>query len=207
MSKSPFFIKQDLISPLRCEEIVDKLDFRYPNVNEDNIPQKTFKGDEIAELIIYAKFQELIQEIEKYYNVKFRGTEPMVFEWYPPFCLGESAHCENSVYTEKNKWVKQKDRDFSCILFLSDYQDEVPFDNEFEVYGGKLEFPQHHFGFNPQRGTLIIFPSVPYFINQTAPIKEGELFQVRFHVATETPYEYNYKNFPGDYRTWFKDIK
>jgi hypothetical protein len=96
-------------------------------------------------------------------------------------------------------------RDFTGVIFLSDYQEQVPFDDEYEVFGGKLEFYSHKFGFNPQRGTLIIFPSDPHFINATSPIQAGDLFQIRFHITCTQPYLYNPKNFPGNYTTWFNE--
>jgi len=194
------------MSPLRCEELVDKLDFKHPNTDEEGVPQKTFRGDEVGELVVFDIFKSRIPEIERYYQMEYRGTEPMSFEWYPPYCLGEKPHCENSVYGTTKKWVRQKDRDFTCILFLSDFQETIPFDSDFEVFGGKLEFPQHGFGFNPERGTLLIFPSGPNFLNNTTPIAAGELFQVRFHIAAQTPYQYNPNRFPGNYLTWFQDM-
>lgn len=203
--KSPFFIRQEFLSPLLCEEIVDKLAMFTADTDPDGKPIKTAKGHEYSEEKIFLVFKELIPSIEKYYNFKYRGAEPMLFEWFPQGCKGETPHCENSGYVNK-KWVRQKDRDFTCIIFFSNLQEEIPFDEEFEVLGGKLEFVQHQFGFNPERGTLIIFPSGPHFINNTAPIVVGDLFQVRFHLAAAKPYHYNPKLFPGDYTNWFKNI-
>lgn len=204
-TKSPFFIKQEFLSPLLCEEIVDYLDFYYPDFDPDGIPIKTMKGHEKCEEIVFHRFQPLIPKIEKWYNVEYRGTEPMMFEWFSQACEGEKPHCENSNYINK-KWVKVRDRDLTCVVFLSDYQEKTPFDSDFEVRGGKLEFIQHQFGFNPQRGTLIVFPSGPHFINNTALIEAGDLYQIRFHVATTKPYKHNPVLFPGDYTNWFLDI-
>jgi len=204
-TKCPFFIKQEFLSPLLCEEIVDQLEMFHPDTDPDGFPIKTAKGHEHSEERLFERFKELIPSIEEYYNCTYRGTEPMLFEWFPRSCPGEKPHCENSGYVNK-KWVRQKDRDLTCIIFFSNLQEVVPFDDEYEVLGGKLEFVQHQFGFNPERGTLIVFPSGPHFINNTAPIRVGDLFQVRFHIATSPPYHYNPKLFPGDYRSWFKNI-
>jgi hypothetical protein len=89
------------------------------------------------------------------------------------------------------------------VLFLSDYQESPSFDSEYEVYGGKLEFPQHAFGFNPRRGTLVLFPSDPHFINVTSDVFVGELFQSRLQLAASTPYFYDSEMFPGNYTQWF----
>lgn len=204
--RSPFYIKQKFLSPLLCEEIINELDFTYPDTDPNGFPIRTMKGDERIEEIVFNKFESLIPKVKKYYNVEYRGTEPMMFEWYAQACEGESPHCENSDYINK-KWVRVKDRDFTCITFLCDFQERTPFDRDFEVRGGKLEFVQHQFGFNPQRGTLIIFPSGPHFINNTSLIEAGDLFQIRFHFTTTKPYFFDPKKYQGTYEEWFKNFK
>jgi len=204
-SKSPFLIKQEFISPLHCEDLVDMLDLTVPDVDTEGHPLKTIRMHDRAEEIIFNRIEQLIPEFEEYYRVDYRGTEPMVFEWYTDECKGYSPHCENSNYIGK-KWLKTKDRDFTGVLFLSDYQEQIPFDSDFEVYGGKLEFAQHQFGFNPQRGTLVLFPSDPHFINNTTEILVGDLYQVRFHIATEKQFLYDPTCFPGDYTSWLQEF-
>jgi hypothetical protein len=108
---------------------------------------------------VYGKFQPLIADLEKYYDFEHRGTELVTFEFLAEGVKPE-AISDNSKWVNK-KWVRTKDRDFSAVLFLSDYQDDLPFDSDYEVYGGKLEFLQHKFGFNPERGTLIVIQVVP----------------------------------------------
>jgi hypothetical protein len=100
--------------------------------------------------------------------------------------------------------VRVRDRDLTAVIFLTDHQDKPPFDPEFEVSGGKLEFPQHGFGFNPERGTMVVFPADPHFLHRTAPVKAGELFQIRLHIATKEPFLYQPDDFPGDFRSWLK---
>lgn len=202
--KSPFYVVQEFISAKMCEKIVDDLGCEIVHTNEKNEPQMLFKHDDDAEDFLFSRVKELTPLIENYYNFEYRGTEKFNFEWYPEESEGNPI-CDNSNFLRK-KWVRTKDRDFTGIIFLSDYQDKVPFDNYYEVYGGKLEFPQHKFGFNPQRGTLILFPSCPHFINVTSHINAGDLFQARFHIAAKLPYLYNPQHFPGDYRTWFTGI-
>jgi hypothetical protein len=201
--KSPFLVVQNFISPLLCEQIVNASEMFVPDTDREDNPTKTMTRNEEVEGILFERLQQLIPQIENHFGVQYRGTEPMYVEWFPEESSG-SLVCESSCYLRK-KWVKTKDRDFSGILFLSDYQDNVPFDSEFEVYGGKLEFPQWGFGFNPQRGTLIIYPSGPHFINTTTKIHVGDLYQTRLHIATQQPFLFDAKYFPGDYRTWFKD--
>lgn len=205
MVKSPFYVVQDFLSPLLCEQVADDLNFIYPDKDPNGKPVKTFKSHERSEDIIFQHLRSHIPQIEAYYDIEYRGTTPMSFEWYPQGCDGESARCENSEYLNK-QWVRTRDRDISGILFLCDYQDHIPFDGDFEVYGGKVEFLQHQFGFNPQRGTLIMFPSEAHFLNGTTPVEAGDSFMVRFHIAANTPYVYEPADFPGDYTTWFEEI-
>lgn len=202
--KSPFLVMQDFLSPKVCENIVDGLGFYSPDLDPEGNPIKMFRFNEDKQEIIFNRLKPQIDTIMNYYSTDYKGTEQMTFEYYAQGVVSEPL-CENSNYLRK-KWVRTKDRDLSGVLFLSDYNDNPPFDSEYEVYGGKLEFPQHGFGFNPQRGTLIIYPSGPHFINANAAIQHGDLHQVRFHIATKLPYLYNPLEFPGDYRTWFKGL-
>ena len=74
------------------------------------------------------------------------------------------------------------------------------------MYGGKLEFPQWGFGFNPQRGTMIVFPSGPHFINATTKVLVGELYQVKIQMTAQVPLLFNPAEYPGDYKQWFREF-
>lgn len=201
--KSPFFVMQEFASPLLCEEILDIVDFTVPNTDKNGFEVKTIKTSERAEQLLYERVLSLMPTIQSYYDLKHKGTEQMEFEWYPEGSKGEFT-CENSKYL-RGKWLRTQARDLTAIVFLSDYQDQLPFEDDYEVYGGKLEFVQWNFGFNPMRGTLVVFPSDPHFINITTPILAGDLFQVRFHIAATLPYLFDPTKFPGDYTTWFSN--
>lgn len=201
--KSPFYVIPEFISPLMCEEVIDACEFTVPELDKEGKEVKTTRTCEGAEGIIYERLFGIIPELQQYYDFEYKGTERMAFEWFPQESIGE-FQCENSNFL-RGKWLRTKSRDLSGILFLSDYQEQTPFEKEFEVYGGKLEFNQHAFGFNPQRGTLVLFPSDPHFINITSRVFVGDLFQARIQIAATTPYIYQPDNFPGNYTTWFKD--
>lgn len=202
MNKSPFYVVEEFVSPLLCEELVDLVNFTVPDTNKDGYPVMTHRTCEAAEAVLYERLMLLIPELSAHYALIYKGTERMSFEWFPEGSKGEFV-CENSEFL-RQKWLRMRARDITCVLFLSDYQDTPPFDGEFETYGGKLEFVQHKFGFNPQRGTLIAFPSDPHFINITTPIMAGDLYQVRIQLAAKTPFIYQPDQFPGNYTTWFK---
>lgn len=202
--KSPFYVIQHFMSPLSCEDVVDHLNWLEPDYDKDGNPIMVNKMDEHGEEVIFANLPPYLPAIQRHYNIEYVGMERPFFEWFVPGTKNE-PRCENSNYLRK-KWLRMRRRDLTGMLFLCEYQDKIPFDNDFEVYGGKLEFPQHDFGFNPQRGTLVLFPSDPHFINATSEILAGELHQVRFHIAAKIPYLYDPKLFPGDYTVWFKDF-
>ena len=203
-TKSPFYIVPEFISPLMCEEIIDQLNFVVPDEDKDGNPLPTVRTDADYELYLYNEFQRYASSIAAYFDKDVRGTTQFTFEWFPTGSKGE-MHAENSMRAA-DKWVRVKDRDITCVVFLSDYQSTPPIDEDYEVYGGKLEFPQHGFGFNAQRGTLIAFPSVPHFINGIAPVLAGNLFLAKFHIATDSPLLYDPAKFPGSYKTWFTEF-
>jgi hypothetical protein len=198
---SPFYVIEDFVSPLLCEELLEMCNFTVPNVDASGKNVVTITSNDRAEEIIYEQLQLHMHSIQAHYDIHYKGTEPILFEWYTEGCKGTMG-VENSVFV-RGKWLRTRSRDLSAILFLNDYQDEQEFDPEYEVYGGKLEFPQHHFGFNPQRGTLIVYPSDPHFINVTANVNAGSLVQARIHISAQSMYLYDPSKFPGNYLSWF----
>lgn len=202
-TNSPFLVIQNFISPLLCEQLVDALKLRHPDTDSKGNFLPMFLPCPEGESILYEKIQNIMPDINnRYTRFEYQGMEPMIFEWYPATSIGKLIS-ENSEYLHK-KWVKVRERDLTGVLFFSDFNEKPPFDSEYEVYGGKLEFPQHKFGFNPQRGTLIIYPSDPHFINITTKIQFGDLFQVKIQMASTIPYLYNPKEFPGNCDSWLK---
>lgn len=206
--KSPFLIVQNCISPLLCEQIVDGLGFVHPDTTNENEPCLTVKQNERFENILFQVLQRHVEDIETHYNVKYRGTKPFEFKWYPQDCTGDpKIVCENAFYKENKKvWVKNRDRDITGIIFMSDYNTKTPFETDYEVFGGKYEFPQHGFGFQAQRGTMILYPSDPHFLNKVVDVELGDLFLCKFHISTMEPFLYDPKQFPGDMTTWFEEI-
>lgn len=200
-NKSPFFVVPDFISPLLCEDLVDMCDFVEPDMTVEGKPAMTIRKPEQAQQIIFDRLLAIIPKLEQHYGVKYKGTEPISIEWFPTGSEGQLGS-ENSEFL-RGKWVQVRARTLTCVLFLSDYQDTPPFDQEFEGYGGKLEFPQHQFGFNPKRGTLVVFPSAPHFINKTTNVVAGNLYQAKVQIATSSQFLYNPSEFPGNYTTWF----
>src|SRR5574343_386607 len=168
-SKSPFLVYQHLLEPELCDQIAEQVRVE-PIKDEDETLQATERHHVEAEKIIFEKFQPLIPELEKHYTgFKYRGTEHLVFQQFPVTNgkTAEEPHCENAVFKRK-KWLRVKDRDLTGLLWLKDYQEAPPFDVQTQVLGGKLEFPVYNFGFQPQKGTLVVYPAGERFISLTS---------------------------------------
>ena len=199
--KSPFIVIENFISPSLCEQIVDNVGFNSPDYDANDNPLVSCCKDDQYEQILFKRIKPHITSFEQYYNFQYKSTERFSFEWLVQDCL-IPVHCENAEYIQ-NHWVKNKQRDFTGIIFLCDYNERAPFDTDFECFGGKLEFINHQFSFNPNRGTLVLFPSEPRFNNATSTVLAGDAYQVRFRISAKTPYVHNMSLFPGDYRSWF----
>lgn len=203
--KSPFFVLQEFISPLECENIISKVKINEPIFNEDGYPEKMERFHAECEDLLFARFKPHVPAIEERYGLKYRGTEKLLFQYFPVSSeFAESPRCANSQYIRK-KWVKTRDRDLTGILWLRDYQNETPIDTSHEVYGGKLEFPQYQFSLQPQRGTLILYPAYPNFITTISQVLVGELYCVRFNITAEGSWFYDPQQFGGTWSEWFKD--
>jgi hypothetical protein len=205
-TKSPFYVIQDLVPAQRCHELAQALRVE-PTLDQDGLPtpmgrHNTAIGKELFELL-----KPNIPDITEYYGLKYRGTEEFQFQQFPVTNgqPAEQPHCENAVYKRK-RWIRINDRDLTGIIWLKDYADAPPFDIQKHVYGGKLEFPVYNFGFQPQVGTCVIFPSSERFISLTSSIQVGELQLAKFHIAGEGVWLYDPADYPGDFRTWFQEI-
>lgn len=208
--KSPFLVYQEFLSPKACQEILDMVKVEKATKGVDGYTTKLERFHNEAEDKIFAKFKPLVPEIEKHYNLKYKGTEHLLFQHFPEGMKGmaEAPHCENSQYLRK-KWVKVKERDLTAILWLKDYNANVPLDTRTEVYGGKLEFPAYGFSLQPQRGTLIVYPAGPHFITATSPVLVGDAYAVRFHIAADSKeglWLYQPDQFPGKWADWFQEF-
>lgn len=206
MTHSPFLVFQDFITGDDCDRIAKEVRVE-PNVDENNVPLAMERHHGLVEDELFEKFKTLIPNLESHYQgFKYRGTEHLVFQQFPATGkTAEEPHCENAVYKRK-KWMRIKDRDLTGLLWLKDHQDSPPFDIKTQVLGGKLEFPVYNFGFQPQKGTLVIYPSNERFISLTTAVLVGELQAVRFHICGEGIWIYNPDDYPGDFRNWFIDV-
>lgn len=204
-NKSPFLVYEDFLSPKQADYIVDTLNIIEPDVNAYDQPIKSARSNHHCESVVFNLLESKKAEVEQYYGFTWKGTESMSFEFFPEGCAnGLEPTCSNAIYTNK-KWLRNKNRDFTGVIFLSDYNEGVTdeFDPSFEVFGGKLQFPQYDFSFQAKRGTMVIFPAGPNFIHAVSKIEAGDLFMIRFHICAEQLWPYDPKKFQGSWKTWF----
>ena len=209
--RSPFLVVQDFLSPAACERIIKEINVEVADT-EDNMPLKMERHHQIIANDIAIQFQEMVvPAIEKQFDVRYKALEVPVFQYFPenPNVPADAAGCENSKFI-KRKWVMVKDIDLVGYVWLKDYNETAPFDPEFEVYGGKMEFPVYDFSLVPQRGTLVVFPAGPHFIKLISPIMYGDLYQIKLSIKVcaedGTRWLYQPDQFQGNYKDWFNNL-
>ena len=208
--RSPFLVKQDFLSPLLCEKIINEVHIDAPDTDLAGNPKSLERFSLKWEHEIASRFRELVPEIEERYDCTYSRLAAPVFQYFPENAKEPASKpgCENSVYVRK-KWVKNKDVDLVGYLWLKDFNGSPPLDPRHEVFGGKLEFPVYNFSLLPQRGTLVIFPAGPHFISVISPVMLGDLYQIKLQVNITTKegvlWLYQPSNFPGKWDEWFKE--
>jgi len=208
-SKSPFHVIENLISPNLCEKIINDLKIVEPTVLDDGpLKHERFVSEELRGILASAMSSH-IEDIALRYDAEVAGmTEPLFQQYFENAKKPCEPHgCESSKYLKK-KWVKVKDVDLVCFLWLKDFNNGVPLDPAFEVYGGKLEFPAYNFSLIPQRGTMVIFPAGPHFITAISPVLLGTYEHVKIGIKLRKNGEiwlYQPSDFPGTYQDWFTE--
>ncbi len=200
MSRSPFMYVESAINPDTCDDMVLQLNTLAPNLDETGNPVRThLYNDDVIERLEFS-LEPILERMCSYYGSQFKCIESIELEWVPSGA-NINAHSENSELIS-NKWYKTKNRDFTCIVFMSSGTDNVS-DDEYDCLGGKLQFVNYGFGIVPQLGDAICFPSDARFANSTSRVHDGDLIQVRVHVTSKVPYIHDITAFPGTYKDWF----
>ena len=80
---SPFIVYQDFLSPLLCEEVIHLMDVTTPDSDKYGKPVPSTRHNDKAEEFIFERLKQTFKNVQQHYNVTYRGTEKMLFEWYP----------------------------------------------------------------------------------------------------------------------------
>ena len=200
MYKNPFMLFRHVVS----DDFIDQYGMQHEYIADPDNKKKQIFAGESTDKVIQDIFEipNFVDTISSYYGISVGGVERPAHEIFVAGAK-EDPVCENSVFTKERQWMQTKNRALTGILFLNSFNSEPPFNENTQCYGGKLEFPSHQFGFNPEAGTLVIFPSAPQFVHLTTPIQRGVLEQIKFHIIPSEPYVYSPQDYPGDYRVWF----
>lgn len=205
MRKIPFFVVENFISPLSCEAILNDLRVNRirPNIGQDGYPKKMVLSNVLNSMRLANAFEPYIESLENHFEFEYKGIHDISFEWFPEQCKASPPKSDGVVKTREGEWKRYREIDFTGLLWLNDLNEQSPFDPEFEVFGGKLEFPTFDISFNPSRGTLIVFPVASNFIYTVSNIKAGSLTQAKFVIRSEVPYTFDRTKFDCDIRSHF----
>jgi hypothetical protein len=202
VAKSPFILVENFITYEQCEEIILSMKHTLPNRDLKNVPIKTYKTNQLAEIRLMPAIDDFLDRAEPYYGFETFNISPFNFEWMTEGYKAEQPKPDNGTFFD-GKWTKSKDIDFSILIFLSSVEESSITDTLMESFGGRLEFFNHNLTITPKAGTMVMFPSNEYFLNTFTDVMLGNLNCIRIYVTSKVPYVYNPENFPGDLRTWF----
>jgi hypothetical protein len=200
--KNPFIVIDNFLSPLECESVINSLDF-VPTFSEDGKVKANIMRNRLMDMRLSKKINDLVEDIETYYKCEIDSFSAGRYEWYPTNYQASNAECENSCLIN-GTWSRKNQNDFMITIILNDHQEKVPFDPDYEVKGGNLEYPTHNFSFLPKRGMVIIHPANQYFLHGIASVKAGNLYLIRICAICDAPYKYDPEQFKGSYNIWFK---
>lgn len=201
---SPFYTIENFISPANCQVLIDKFGAR------DTASAKAHSTALDPEYMAHLseRLADHIPDIQSRYQADAELPVDGMFKQYfeNPSTPCELHGCANAKLLRR-KWLKTKDFDLVGFVWLKDFNNGVPLDASYEVYGGKLEFPIYNFSLLPQRGTLVLFPAGPHFITAISPVLAGSLEQLTFGIkltnTDKSMWFYEPSQFPGDYTNWF----
>lgn len=202
--KSPFFVSEEFISPNQCEKLVKDFSLVIPSRMESGEPfaYERYLPKE-TEAQILERTVDMNAVINSYYNVSVNSYSVKFQQfWENAKSPAMPISLPGWKYNRK-KWTKLSGIDLVGVVWLKDYNDSVPLDPRYEVYGGKLEFPSFDFSFVPARGTLVLFPAVPNFSHAISHVLYGSLQQLVFGITLDKPLEYSAEQFGGTFRDWF----
>lgn len=216
MAQSPFFIKQDFLSPTEVSQVRELVKLQFPDTGPDGYPIMTERTPEGGQKFIFKKLESLIPQIESHYGLRHRGFDPCAFQQFPAGMKGPTLSPRtDSHHFSRKKWVRVSDKSLTGFIWLVDANSRPPFNPESQVSGGKLEFPQYNFGFDAQAGTLVLFPATPYFVYAMSPIAAGTLNVIKitesaFDQRGDFIWSYDPAKYPlagkNPLEVWFKEF-
>lgn len=194
----PFFVYENFISPSTCDSIVNKifLNNRAPNLqyayvytgvnsSKQNLNQRKTHALILPDdaLQLYERKLRLVEPlICDFFNIKITSHEDLQVLGYE---IGGKfdMHCDNSTYSINDEgeffaWrLLLPNRHLTSVVFISDYSDPITGRNQYS--GGQFAFKfvldknGNPVELTPKKGTLVSFPSHPYFIHIVKEVTKG----------------------------------
>lgn len=206
ITRGPIVRIDNFISPLFCEDIIDRSNNNIFNTDKENCPLKTNIFNELTEIRYRPYLDDLIENlIDNYYSTEISYISKTVLEWFPENYKNRGYILDGYNYLNQ-KWINTSDTDFITICFLNDYNNKPKFDNSYEVYGGEISFNNFNVTIKPARGTLFIFPAHPAFAYKINNVDMGNLFIVKNTLTSALKYTYNGSSFSGSPEKWVEQL-
>lgn len=191
MSKNPFIVLDNALSPYICESVINDL---IISEDIDETKNQTTQRPILDETLI----QFITKTVTPYYPkiTEVFGAVPNKIEnilfTYMSGSSNETKFKSNNSVFMNNQWVRNEYNDFTITLLLTSYYNpKEPIDREFESLGGQLQFPQHNISIYPDRGGVIIHPSDNHFIKNNCSIAQGTCVMIDVLVSCKDMYLYN----------------
>lgn len=196
--KSPFLIQEAALSNKVCDQILFDLQ-NFEDMTPLSEPHQI--SDEVTTDLLMDYAPAWKNMISSYYGVDVAKVESIEL-WNIPEGFDYKANCDNSKFYN-NVWIRTSPVDFTSLIFLQNTAEHAPVDIRYELFGGRYEFPQYNFGFNPTTGVMITHPSDPHFINGFSTPLGADLFVIKIKYSCKDLYLHDPKQFPGDIACWF----
>lgn len=200
---------QDFIDIDTSKNIHSEITSQY----EDTITKYKAKGIKTEHIlskgfddVIFKTLEAKIKDINAHYNTKIQSISQPTYSLFNSEKKPDSGYGCDSCKYENNTWMKYRKWDFTCFLFLSQCRNVGTNFDEYSFYGGKIDFPQHKFGFEAELGTLVIVPSIPNFVYKINPAVAGDFVLCKIHLHSTDMFVYDPTEFPGDYISWFETL-
>jgi hypothetical protein len=182
--KSPFFVVEELLSPLQCDKLIA--------LNRiQNSPSSVRHLNEGQFSIVKNSILDYTSEMNQRYGTTVSDDIKMLFCQFPENASAPALHAQiDGWVSQKRKWNKTKNIDFIGIIPLKSFCDSLPIDLNFETYGGKLELINFNFSILPERGSMIVFPCVPNFLYAISPINFGSFEMIKVFFSVDGDWEF-----------------
>jgi hypothetical protein len=202
----PILKIDNFISPLFCEDIIDRANSNICSVDANGNPLKTLIFNELTEIRYSPYLDDLIENlVDPHYGTEISYISKTTIEWFPEN-YKNIGHGIDGYHFLNKKWINTSDVDFVTICFLNDFCNKPNFDRLTDVYGGEIIFNNFNLTIKPARGMLLAFPANPAFAYRIDNVIMGDLFVLKNILTSESKYAYNASSFSGTPEEWVKQL-